>query len=91
MQLTALVRQQIVERLDATAAERLVAGLEAQRYPAYVEEERIALGALRLVLAGHPIDRVTSPSADWRDLLVAARLEHADWREVLARDGFRAS
>lgn len=63
------------------ALESLDEAVFGSRHP-----DRMAAAMVILVLDGHPLDAVVDAArSDWRDLLMASGLAHADWPDVLAR------
>jgi hypothetical protein len=93
---SALVRQELRDRLGDDAAEALEllrrTRLSLPEGPAARRErDRIQLAMIKL--AGTDIGKLreaaTLAALDWRDLLVAAGLANADWPRVLAEAGMR--
>lgn len=87
--LTARLRRHVELAFPPASVARVVATLQAWRIP-YEDSppgERL-VGAVVLLADGDP-DRLSTgleiAARDWRDLLVAAGLENADWSHALDR------
>jgi hypothetical protein len=92
MRVSEIVRLELAKRFSPEELRPATAALEWMTLPlgdSQTGRERIQLAAI--LRSGGRLsalrEAVTLAEVDWRDLLVAAGLEHADWPEVLRRHG----
>jgi hypothetical protein len=93
MAVSELVRSVIRTRYSVEQEGEIIGMLEAIALPNdpawHRTRDRVHLAVL--LLAGGELERLRENAAlatqDWRDVLVAAGLEHDDWPEVLHRHG----
>ena len=87
MTLTPRLERYVRARFDADAAETIVERLRGWRisYLDRAPSERLTAAVVLVAEADGLGTALSLASSDWRDLLVAAGLEHADWPKVLRR------
>jgi hypothetical protein len=96
MRVSEVVRREVQGRFAPNAARDLLALLETTEIP-FLDppdraDERARVHLAILLYANGDVERarrgVELAATDWRDLLIAAGMEHANWPDVLRNAGF---